>query len=297
MTIVYLDQNIWIQLARIKNGIESTPDGINLLKEIEVARSLGFVFPLSAIHLMEFSRINDDNRRTKLGKVMWEYSGGVTTKPLRELLHYEIEVAFSKLGYKITPKKPSYLGRGFSHAFGEKLDSSYFNVDSEAIDKAMLCGYGDVPPVQGSLDPTYRDNFNNHLHSIHEKKLSLDKSKWDDWMYALSMADIVEPLREVMIKHQIPSDVIESWDRSVLKSFMDSIPTRRLDIHLHKQVLKNAQYRPKHSDLEDWAGLVPALCYADIVVCERHFADMARRENYKHHARIETSIYSILKSL
>lgn len=295
MTIVYLDQNMWIQLARIKNGKESSPEGIKLLKEIEAARSFGFVFPLSAIHLMEFSRIKDDDRRTKLGKVMWEYSGGVTTKPLRELLHYELEVAFSNIGYKITPEKPAYLGRGFYHAFGEKPESSFSAVNSEAIDKAILCGYGDIPPIQGSLDSIFRDNFNNHLRSIHEKKLSLNKSKWDDWMYALSMVDIMEPLKEVMIKHQIPSDTIESWGRSVLKSFMDFIPTRRLDIHLHKQVLKNPQYKPKYSDLEDWAGLVPALCYADIVVCEKHFADMACRENYKHHARIETSIYNIFK--
>jgi len=296
LTVVYLDQNKWIELARIKNGKDSSVRARQLLDEIDVARECGFVFPLSAVHILEFARISDNKRRARLGKVMWEYSEGVTTIPLRELLWWELEVAFAQKGYAVTPEKPSYLGRGLAHAFGEKLDNAVAAMFSEEIDEAMLCGLADFPPIQGGVSSEHRHNFANHFRSIHEKKGDLEKAKWEDWMYAISMVDIREPLYTVMSKHKILNPDIESWGRNGIKSFMDSIPTRKLDIHLHKQVLKNPQYRPKYSDLEDWAGIVPATCYADIVVCEKHFADLACRDNYKHHARIETSIYDMFQS-
>jgi hypothetical protein len=295
LTVVYLDQNKWIELARIKNGKDSSDRARQLLIEIDEARQCGFVFPLSAIHIMEFARIRDNKRRARLGKVMWEYSGGVTTTPLSKLLLWELEVAFANKGYPVNPEKPSYLGRGIPHAFGEKIDNSVAAMFSEEIDEVMLCGMEDLPPVQGGVSSMHRNNFANHLRSINEKKRGLEKAKWEDWMYAISMVDITEPLFIVMSKHNIPNSDIESWGESGIKTFMDSIPTRKLDIHLHRQVLKNPQYRPKHSDLEDWAGLGPAMCFADIVVCEKHFADLARRGNYKHHARIETSIYDIFQ--
>lgn len=111
--------------------------------------------------------------------------------------------------------------------------------------------------------------------------------------YAISMADITEPLYEVMSANRIPNADIEAWGKDGIKSFMGSMPTRRLDIHLHRQVLKNSQYKPKATDLEDWAGLGPAMCYADVVVCEKHFADLVSRDHFKTKARIETSIYKI----
>ena len=78
---------------------------------------------------------------------------------------------------------------------------------------------------------------------------------------------------------------------------MDAIPTRKLDIHLHRQVLKNDHYKPKESDLEDWAGLGAAACYADAVVCEKHFASLLARDGFTHHARIETNLSETFKSL
>ncbi|MFC3851402.1 hypothetical protein ACFOSD_06185 [Salinispirillum marinum] len=297
MTVVYLDQNKWIELARIRNGKDSSDRARQLLREIDAARDCGVIFPLSAIHILEFARIKDNKRRARLGRVMWEYSGGITTKSLKELLCWELEVAFANKGYAVNSERPSYLGRGIAHAFGEKLDNPIAAMFPEKIDEAMLCGMDDIPPIHGGVSAEHRNNFANHLRSIHEKKEDLEKGKWEDWIYALSMADITEPLYIVMSKHKIPNSDIESWGKSGIKSFMNSIPTRKLDIHLHKQVLKNPQYKPKHSDLEDWAGLVPATCYADIVVCEKHFADLACRGNYKHHARIETNIYDVFQTV
>jgi len=74
-----------------------------------------------------------------------------------------------------------------------------------------------------------------------------------------------------------------------------AMPTRILDVHLHRQVLKNDQYRPKKSDLEDWGGIGVASCYCDVVVCEKHFANMLSRNNYKPTARVVTRLDDVIE--
>lgn len=290
--IVYLDQNKWIELARIENGVDKSSDSKLLKKEIAAARECGYIFPISAIHIMELARIRDDNRRSRLGRVMWNYSQGKTTAPLKEILCWELEKAFAQKGYDIQPQHLDYIGHGIAHAFGEELGNPIAAAFSDEIDKAMLCGIEGLPPIQG-VSVKHRDNFANHLRSINEKKLQLERAKWENWLYAMSMADITEPLYIVMSKHKIPNTDIKAWGEQGIKDFMNSIPTRHLDIHLHRQVLKNPQYKPKKGDLEDWAGLGPAMCYADIVVCEKHFADLAQRDSYRTKARVETNIHDI----
>lgn len=290
--IVYLDQNKWIELARIINGKDKSPKAKELLNEVQAARQRDFIFPLSAIHIIEFSRIRDNARRSRLGQVMWRYSGGATTAPLKEILCKELEIAFSHKGYQVERKPLPYIGHGVAHAFGEKYDNPIEKIFSDEIDEAMFCGLDGLPPIQGA-GSEHRKNFANHLRAIHENKRDLEPSKRENWLYAISMVDIIEPLYIVMSKYNIPNSDIEAWGEQGIKEFMDSIPTRSLDIHLHRQVLKNPEYKPKHSDLEDWAGLGPAMCYADIVVCEKHFADLVQRDNYQTNARVKTSIYDI----
>lgn len=290
--IVYLDQNKWIELARIQNGWETSKRALKLKSELDAAAQSGCILPLSAIHVIEFSRIKNHARRHRLGKVMWGFSHGTTTAPLKEILCWELEVAFSKFGYEVEPRAFEYLGKGIPHAFGEELESPVAAAFAEEIDEAMMCGTAELPPIQGT-QTKQRENFANHLRRLNENKHKLEKERWDDWLYAMSMADITEPLYEVMSANNIPNADIEAWGKKGIKSFMDSIPTRRLDIHLHRQVMKNSKYKPKITDLEDWAGLGPAMCYADVVVCEKHFADLVTRDRFSTKARVETSIYEI----
>jgi hypothetical protein len=296
LMIIYLDQNKWIQLARIENGVDESDRGERILSEFNAAIECGYIFPLSAIHIVEFSRIKDPGRRARLGRVMWKYSQGYTIAPLKEVLCWEIEKAFSVIGYAIKPRSLHYIGRGILHTFGEKPESRLASMFADNIDEAMLCGLEEIPPIEGASS-THRENFVNHLQSLNDRKHELKKSKWENWLYAITMMDIAGPLYEVMSANRIPNSDIESWGEEKLKEFLSSIPTRNLDIHLHRQVLRNSSYKPKHSDLEDWAGLGPAACYSDVLVCEKHFADMVKRDSFKTKARIETSIYKLFSTV
>lgn len=73
-------------------------------------------------------------------------------------------------------------------------------------------------------------------------------------------------------------------------AFVESMPSRRVDLQLHRQYLKNPQLRPRVTDLEDWAGLAPAAMYCDLLVCERHFANLVVRDGFRTRARVLTSL-------
>lgn len=296
--VIYLDQNKWIELARIVNGREKSEDSAEILRELRAATHRGHKFVLSSINLMEFAKHGDPSRRARLGEVMWEFSQNWVLPPPHDVVCREIEAAFQSFGYNVPPRELSFPGKGLLYAFNDKLSSRYRVRDSEELDRAMLCGDEDVsiPPIYQS-DSTYGNAFCRHLADIKEKKNQIEKSKWDDWLYATVMKDILDPFNEVIESHRIPKSSVAQWSREGYKRFIDRLPTRRLDLHLHRQVLKNPQYNRKRTDLEDWAGLGLATCYCDVVVCEKHFADMVARRGYEANAKVVTGLEEVVREL
>lgn len=294
--IIYLDQNKWIELARAIHGVDTSPEAEFLRQFMPVALQVGCIFPLSATHVIEFSRIKSNQRRSRLGEVMWHFSQGITTCPLHDIICHELELAFAQSGYAISISPFTYLGRGIPYTFGAVLERPIASMFPNEVDQAMLCGYDDIPPIQGGASK-YRESFVSHLKSINERQQDLKGEERVNWLYAVSMIDILEPLYEIMAQNSIPNADLESWSPERHRAFMDSMPTRAVDIHLHRQVLKNSEYKPKASDLEDWGGLGPAACYADVVICEKHFADLLRRDGFRTRARIETSLVSFVREV
>jgi hypothetical protein len=83
---------------------------------------------------------------------------------------------------------------------------------------------------------------------------------------------------------------LEGLGEQKLKQVIDDMPTRRVDVHLHRQVLRNSSYVARPTDLEDWGSLAVASSYCDVVVCEKHMADMLKRDGLRTQARIEVDL-------
>ncbi len=295
--IVYLDQNKWIELAKIYNKKIVSPRAVSFLKEIEASIDCGYNYPLSAIHYMEFSRISNPGRKKRLGQVMWKYSQGKTLISSREIIQNEIESSLSQFFPNIKPKKLKLIGSGIANAFGELRKDLPFGLN-EAAEEAMLTGDEnfDIDPISFYSD-THRLKIRSFLESLHEMKHQLHKNQWDNWLYAITIKDILEPLNDVMISYGVNNNGFGGFDANQLKLFVETMPTRQLDVHLLRQVLKNPNYKPKDSDLEDWSGLGIAACYCDVVVCEKHFADMLKRDKFKTKARVVTNLYEIFNNV
>lgn len=295
--IVYLDQNKWIELSKIFHGRDKSSRARQVLKEIKASLQCGYSYPLSAIHYMEFSRISNVGRRTRLGKTMWEISQGKTFVSIHEMVLYEIEKALNAIYPTIKPRDIKIMGRGIANAFGERVEDILPDWMNEKVEETLLTGgkRTNINPISYNSD-THRLNFLSHLEKLHQIKNEGNKRKWDDWLHAIVLGDIVSALNEVMTMHEVPVTDLQ-FNKEQFIELVRQMPMRYLDLHLHRQVLKNPNYKPKDTDLEDWAGLGFAACYCDIVVCEKHMSDMLKRDKFQTKAKIVTKLDQIFDSI
>jgi hypothetical protein len=278
--VVYLDQNKWIQLARVLTGKESNAE---VAAVAEAALADRIQLPLSAVHYLETARISDIGRRQRLGKVMWELSKGRTLLSQRDLIIHEAEVVLSRYFPQIGTGNIKLVGNGAMYAFGMEYANHFSQDVEDLLDRALVTGEFTlgIGPLH-LTDKTHKLIFRRHLAQfggILAQNLSPDK--WEDAIYALNMADMAEPFCSVLWKHHIGADISSRTVAEHLRTIVDGMPSRKVDVHLHRQVLRNKSYSPKENDLEDWAALGVAVAYCDIVVCEKHFRDLVLRDNFR----------------
>lgn len=130
-----------------------------------------------------------------------------------------------------------------------------------------------------------------HLKTLPGRDSQLPPGKREDFLNAIALTDIIDPVREALGFHGL------SWERDLeplgregLGSVVRGMPSRRTEVHLHRQIIKNPNLKPKDNDLEDWSGLGPATAHCDIVVCEKHFANLLRRDGFRPRARVITDL-------
>jgi hypothetical protein len=294
--LIYLDQNKWIELARVVNGKDSTPRASKILQSFGEALNRGeATFPLSSCHYIEMSRISNVDRKVRLGTVMWQFSKGATILGYGAVVRHELEVALTRYFPQINPDPITLLGRGHAHAFCSPPLKGVLALFEEEVERSLLIGntrFG-VGPLAWN-GKTQRESFRKHLETLHARSLHLPKELRESWLYCMSTIDILDPINDVMAKHGLSETEMSNLGEQGFKRVIDDMPTRRVDMHLHKQVLRNPNYVARLSDLEDWGGLVPAACYCDVVVCEKHMADMLHRDGFTTQARVEVNLENTL---
>jgi hypothetical protein len=280
------------------HGKDTTPRAKSIVRAFDAVTTGGHAsFPLSALHYIETSRISNEGRKTRLGSTMWKFSKGITIASYTDVVRHELDKALARHFPSIQPRSLELLGYGVAHAFGE-VASRVIPGFEEDLEKTVLVGnaeMGIAPPASRST--RHRENFRQHLSSLHDRASTLNQALHENFLYAISMVDILEPINEAMQVHSLPGNALELLGEAGLKALVNDMPTRRVDIHLHRQVLRNRRYAPRHTDLEDWAALAVASCYCDVVVCEKHMADMLTRDKFKTRARIEVNLDMAFGSL
>jgi hypothetical protein len=309
MTIAYLDQNKWIDLARAYHGKHPDPTYTSALEAIrEGIQQQTLVLPLSAIHYLELFRIKDSARRARLGKVMWELSRGYTLASTTAILFHELEVSLSRRFPHIICRPFTLLAKGAAHAFGVPRSAyrvppearqtmsprqvRHFEAEAETqLERATLTGIGpNGEPAPPFLATEHKENFKSHLENLPATAAQVPREQWDDLLCAISLLDIHEPLQAILQYHGlVPFDLL-GRGKSDLAMFIEELPTRRIDLHLHRQVLRNPSLKPKLTDMEDWAGLGTAAAYCDVLVCEKHFANLLGRDGFQPVAKVITDV-------
>ncbi len=116
--LVYLDLNHWIQLAKANTGHRDGAGYVAALEALQAADPR-FVFPLSSIHYMEMTRIQDPRQRLDIATVMEELSQFACVMSNSILIELEVDAVVARRADRPERLAPiSILGHGVMQAFG-----------------------------------------------------------------------------------------------------------------------------------------------------------------------------------
>ncbi len=124
MDIVYLDQNKWIELARVHAGAVNAGPLADLYQElVSAVRSGKVLFPLSATHVLETSKQNDPIKRRNLAETQAILSRGFAYRSRAGRLEVEVRIALHLLFDLKLPVLPQHwaIAPSFLQAF-EPMD-------------------------------------------------------------------------------------------------------------------------------------------------------------------------------
>ena len=299
MKIVYLDQNHWIELSRAVHGRAAKRGVRDVLAVARLATAAGSAcFPLSFTHVMETYKNDIPDRRIRLAKFMLELSGEMTTADLPTVVRHEAHMALSRmLPHRLSPPPPlQYLGRGLSHTAGRSFgfdlrwpraaDQTIPRDRRKAIEKQVL-SLANLHLISGTLPPgapvppadlTPDRRFKAALAEWRGAAKRYSQRELERRIYAITFADVWDILRETLQKHNVPVREFALLGEPRWCRILDDMPSRRVDMHLRREWAKNSHLTPRESDLNDWAALGIAACYADVLVTEKQTTDLLNRD-------------------
>ena len=322
MKIVYLDQNKWIELARSREGIGGGGEIGEVAEVMKAASRLRQAkFPLSFAHYVETTKARAATRRRKLASVMLDLSEGFTLSPPDHMLRFEIDrQLFALFPSRIEPRRMQplhLLGRGVRHATGFRelgLPKTNELIEMFAPDVATdlrLKGLAEkhlefvalsrlLSDGRDASEPTPLSPERKFKEGLIDQRKQWDQFNAVDrerFLYSMALNDILPVLEEALSAHSLSLDEFALLGEQGWCRFLDEIPASRIDIHLHRQWMKNRSLRPRLSDGNDFAYVGTAAMYCDVIVTEKQLADLIRREGFECRAQVLTRLQDLPNAL
>ncbi len=315
---MYLDQWVWIRLAKAANGEPKEASDLQVLAAVRDAAAGGVAFPLSATHHVETSKIKNPRQRLDLARTMASISYCRTLRARQILLRHQMLRAMHVTMGRPTfrPEVPEVLGTGVHWAFlGEPrhlvLRGPDGVVDPETIEgmprslrKAnqltelmVLAG-----PDDAEIGPL-RDRFGYRPEAFIEveaNRLSWEASYVDVLAdHPASRAELRVRLqaRELLHEHldlfqtlirehgiSLTRDLGSNPDRprvsrQRLAAFADAIPSLRIAVDLKVELFRNASKSWSENAIHDIDALSIAVPYCHVVVPDREMATLLARSH------------------
>lgn len=316
ITVVYLDLNHWIGLAKASTGHRDAGQYLDLLEAARARRADGSVtFVLSGQHYMEMSLIRDPRQRRDLAVVMEELSGFTTLLCRSVVMRFEFEAALdAATGTQTTAFVPlPVLGNGFGHAFGIQGKAEIRHKDGLPVDvirrswpggpqaynatlaemqlyaeRQMLAG-----PKDDDLDALTANGFVPYAARIGQEKRAQQEreqaTRFDDfpnWRKGrirdvvstrYMIVELLDMTTESLARRGLKLEDV--WfDVDSARGLVDSMPSGDVHVSLQTAAHRNPQTTWKPNDYFDIDALSLAVPYCDIVLTERHRCHVLRTE-------------------
>lgn len=295
--IVYLDQNGWIDLAKMEYGSAKTEKETKLLEKIYGAVEEDEVFfPLSIVHLDEISKISSESKRHQLAALMVKLSKGYSFSPYSDS-HIAVEVdqiVAEKLGYPNIDLRQVFLKQGIHHLTGSKVEIISRDGDKnkkppKEIKEKMTNLLYDPRVFEFLLTKTkpnpslrrYQKEAATQMDEIRKGLLKIkDKDLRRRTFLAQNVSAVILPhIVKTLIDRGLPKDVfkMEEWTREDMDGFLTQVPTGLTFITLMMYRDLQFQRAITVNDIADVWGLTLAIPYSDIVVTERRWVAIAKQ--------------------
>lgn len=314
---VYLDQWVWIRLARAANGEPREPSDPLVLAAVQDAVADGVAFPLSTTHYIETSKITNPRQRRDLARTMASISYCRTLRARTVLLRHQMlhamHLTFGRPAFR--PQPPDVLGTGILWAFGGEpghgvlrgpdgavVDSATIEGMPEFLRKAnqltemmMLAGPGDEEIGELREHYSYRPEA---ITEIEASRLEWEASYVDILAeHPASKAELRVRLqaREVLHEHLAMFQALTSEYRINLNrelgyhpdrpnvsrrrmvAFADAVPSLRIAVDLKVELFRGAAKPWSMNAVHDIDALSMAVPYCHIVVPDREMASLLSR--------------------
>lgn len=326
---VYLDQWVWIRLARARKGRPREASDVALLDALMDARRDGVIFPLSATHYEETGRILDPKQRRDLVEVMAPISQMRTIRYQSDLINHQVRVAFHQVAGRPTfrPLAPEVFGIGVHWAFrgitaffkvvdryGEivrGVDGSWLRRVNQYGEAAVLGGPADeeLGPLGrlGYVPPrSFETAKGNRLawEQVLAERIATEKVPRDElrvWLLARELShEYIDIFNSLLAEFRLhPSALGIGGDSKNARrnaiDFAELIPTLRVAADLKLQVFRNGDRRWDWNILRDIDALSIAIPYCDVVIADREAVSFADRSKApQRHNTVLTSELGVL---
>ncbi|GAO70914.1 MULTISPECIES: hypothetical protein [Comamonas] len=304
MDIIYLDQNQWIELAKVRSGKATESWLTSLSEELENAVKNGKVlFPLSGTHILETSKRNDPASRRHVAEIQAVLSLGCAYRSYTSRLQVEIKGIIHRLLdlHPFEMPKNWFLGRSFLQAFepadalvAEPLDALRFMRIESAFDPKYL--YLDY--MQNQDDATRRiahqklEEGLRQLIERNEKRRALCQGESIDLRRRVYRArqflDVQDTVIKLMTQLGISYEKFRALGDVAVKSIVELSPTLDVEAEFSARIDARAKSLNTHDAL-DLQAIYTAIPYSSHVIAEKSAISIAQQAKLDKKYKVKLS--------
>ena len=286
MKILFLDQNKWIDLARVENDKSTSQNVIKLYHTlIDCVQADKIIIPLTMTLIVETSKKNNFRQRQELARTQFKLSKGLVFRSRRSRIFYEAQIALRKAFKDTEASLPSkwFISENFVQAFDQFDDpihpqNKITNITARDFNLyEFLISQDEAERHQGITEfSKYADKSVLSIENRRKMWEAASREMQNRAYSALLFNDHQDLFLAALTSLGHTFSELKELGNSALQALIYDVPT--LNVERALVAKKESQDRViKPNDLRDMYSFCAAIPYADWLIGENTFVSLAKQ--------------------
>lgn len=319
--IIYLDQNMWILLAREYYGIESDSIIKKVLCKLENnVKSGNIILPLSFHHIDETIKRGNVRSRMQLANLMIDLSRNIFIAPHMTVIEAEIRNAIlRRIGRNPIDLKNLAFGKGVHYSLGveaklyRKPGTTGPNLGDQK--KKEIMEYVNSPDefLRIISDQSFRKvigsihkQYDEAIEKMEKNRIKAQSIKDNNFRYRVAIVNFlleyIGPILYAILKEEnltFTKILNKNMKREEMNRFFQDIPSAYCSFILTNRRDSNIQRQIHPHDISDIGFLSMVIPYCNIVVTESMWSTIGAQTNLDrlYQTKILSSVTDLLDYL